>query len=91
MDEFARAKEDFAKEVTIRQQHEYTILQLQQQITALSGKTNSYSPLNKEEIERMSKTRMELDEVCKQLKEYRDVLSADIANMAKQKQAGLER
>ncbi|KAI7879869.1 RhoGAP-domain-containing protein [Lichtheimia hyalospora FSU 10163] len=90
LDEFARAKEDFAKEVTIRQQHEYTILQLQQQITALSGKTNGYSPLNKEEIERMSKTRMELDEVCKQLKEYRDVLSADITNMAKQKQAGLE-
>ncbi|CAO3587359.1 unnamed protein product [Absidia cylindrospora] len=35
LDEFSKAKEEFAKEMGIRQQHEYTILQLRRQLVSL--------------------------------------------------------
>lgn len=94
LDEFTRAKEEFAKEVALRQQQEYTILQLKHQLNiAYQSKQMSRSELSvitKEEIERVAKIRVELDKTCNELKGYRNVLIKDIESLARQKQAGLE-
>jgi hypothetical protein len=94
LDEFSRAKEEFAKEVTLRQQQEYTIVQLKHQlhIAYLSKQMTrpELSVITKEEIERVAKIRVELDKTCNELKGYRNVLVLDIESLARQKQAGLE-
>jgi septal ring factor EnvC (AmiA/AmiB activator) len=94
LDEFTRAKEEFAKEVALRQQQEYTILQLKHQLnTAYQSKQMTrpeLSVITKEEIERVARIRVELDKTCNELKGYRNVLVKDIESLARQKQTGLE-
>ncbi|KAI9272969.1 hypothetical protein BDA99DRAFT_280390 [Phascolomyces articulosus] len=92
LDEFSHAKEDMSKESIVRQQHEYTILQLRQHINVLqqSNTTTQFAPLSNEEIERVAGIRVELERTCKELRTCRDTLSGDIATMAgKHGQAGL--
>jgi hypothetical protein len=89
-----RAKEEFSKEVGLRQQHEYMILQLQHQLQVVfHGRTMSrieLSVITKDEIERVARIKSELDKTCGELQGYRDSLAKDIESLAKQKQAGLE-
>lgn len=87
LDELSRAKEEFAKEVSLRQQQEYMILQLKHQLQLSLRK----GVMSKEEIERVARVRVELDKTCNELKSYRLVLVKDIESLARQKQAGLER
>ncbi|KAF7725555.1 hypothetical protein EC973_009510 [Apophysomyces ossiformis] len=92
LDEFSRAKEEFAKESALRQQHEYTIYELRQQITALQNAKSSaeeHVPMAKKELDRMETARAELEKTCNQLRECRTSLAKEIEDLAKQKQAGL--
>lgn len=94
LDEFTRAKEEFSKEVTLRQQQEYTIMQLKHQLhiayLAKQMTRPELSVITKEEVERVAKIRVELDKTCNELKGYRNVLVLDIESLSRQKQAGLE-
>ncbi|KAI8877893.1 RhoGAP-domain-containing protein [Backusella circina FSU 941] len=94
LEELMRAKEEFSKEVALRQQHEYMILQLQHQLQVVfHGRTMTrieLSVITKEEIERVARIKSELDKACGELQGYRDSLAKDIESLAKQKQAGLE-
>lgn len=73
-----------------KQQHEYTILQLRHQLTSLhqhqqlSGDNNG--ALFEKNVDRLTGVKVDLEKTCRQLKEYRDVLAAQIDD-----QAGLER
>ncbi|CEP16580.1 hypothetical protein [Parasitella parasitica] len=91
LEEFTRAKEEFAEEVSLRQQQEYTIVQLKHQLhIAYQAKQLSrpeLASITKEEIERVAKIRVELDRTCNELKTYRNVLCKDIESLSKQ--AGL--
>lgn len=95
MDEFTRAKDEFTKEVALRQQHENTIAQLRHQVTVYQQarmlSTREFNTLSKEELDRAAQLRYDLERTCKELQSFRDTLSADIANLYKQKQAGLAR
>ncbi|KAI8879732.1 RhoGAP-domain-containing protein [Backusella circina FSU 941] len=92
LEEFSRAKEEFKKEVQLRQQQEYTIVQLQHQlyISYQSNKLSrsELSSVTREEIERVARMRVELDKTCNDLKGYRNLLAKDIESLASQ--AGLE-
>lgn len=94
LEEFTRAKEEFAKEVALRQQQEYTILQLKYQLNTLYQSKqmtrSELSVITKEEVERVAKVRVELDKTCNELKGYRNMLVKDIDSLARQKQAGFE-
>ncbi|CAO3599766.1 unnamed protein product [Absidia cylindrospora] len=92
LDEFTTAKEEFAKEMETRQQHEYTILQLRHQLTSLqqhqqhsASSSNGDSEFSENEIDRLTNRKVDLEKTCHQLKAYRDVLAAQIDD-----QAGLE-
>ncbi|KAI7859913.1 hypothetical protein BDC45DRAFT_495288 [Circinella umbellata] len=78
LDEFQNAKEEFAKEINIRQQHEKTIQQLQQQITlvlhAQKNDPESFIIKAKNDIERLANVRVELERTCEELKRYRSIL-----------------
>ncbi|KAI8140984.1 hypothetical protein BJV82DRAFT_184579 [Fennellomyces sp. T-0311] len=91
LEEYTRAKDEFSKESSVRQQNEYTILQLKQHVSTLlqQKKAAEYAPLSHDEIERVARVRVELERTCKELKTYRDSLSNDISNLAAEKQAGL--
>ncbi|KAI8341256.1 hypothetical protein BC941DRAFT_370135 [Chlamydoabsidia padenii] len=98
LEEFSKAKEEFNKEIGMKQQHEYTILQLRHQLTGLqqhqssssssSSSTTSSSPTAEKEIDRLAGVKVELERTCNQLKQHRDTLANQIDN--KVKQAGLE-
>lgn len=94
LEEFTRAKEEFSKEVALRQQQEYTILQLKHQLSIAYQSKQMTRPelsvITKEEIERVARVRVELDRTCNELKGYRNMLVKDIDSLARQKQAGLE-
>jgi hypothetical protein len=94
LEEFTRAKESFAKEVALRQQQEFTILQLTHQLSiayqSMHMTRADLSVITKDEIERVARIRVELDKTCNELKAYRNVLVMDIDSLARQKQAGLE-
>ncbi|KAI8640782.1 hypothetical protein BD408DRAFT_419236 [Parasitella parasitica] len=91
LEEFTHAKEEFAKEVSLRQQQEYTIVQLKHQLhIAYQAKQLSrpeLASITKEEIEHVAKIRVELDRTCNELKTYRNILCKDIESLSKQ--AGL--
>lgn len=91
LDEFTRAKEEFSKEVALRQQQEYTIVQLKHQLHLAYQAKQFTKPelasITKEEIEHVAKVRMELDKTCNELKGYRNVLCKDIESLSTQ--AGL--
>lgn len=93
LEEFTRAKEEFAKEVALRQQQEYTILQLTHQLNIAYRARHLTRPelsvITKEEIERVARIRVELDKTCNELKGYRNVLVMDIDSIARQKQVEL--
>ncbi|KAG2237536.1 hypothetical protein BDF21DRAFT_386678 [Thamnidium elegans] len=94
LDEFTRAKEEFAKEVALRQQQEYTIVQLKHQLSIAYQSKQMTRPelsvITKEEVERVARIRVELDKTCNELKGYRNMLVQDIDSLVQQKQAGLE-
>lgn len=94
LDELSRAKEEFSKEVTLRQQQEYIILQLKHQLhiayVSRSHSRAEVASMTKEEIERVARLRVELDKTCNELKSYRQVLVMDIESLARQKQNELE-
>lgn len=94
LEEFTRAKEEFAKEVALRQQQEYTILQLTHQLNIAYRARHLTRPelsvITKEEIERVARIRVELDKTCNELKGYRNVLIMDIDSIARQKQVELD-
>ncbi|CEI99882.1 hypothetical protein RMCBS344292_13958 [Rhizopus microsporus] len=85
LDELTRAKEEFTKEVALRQQHEYTISQLRHQLTIFAQSKKStrseLAVITKEEVERVAKLRADLDKTCDELKSYRDVLLAEINSL----------
>ncbi|KAG1136911.1 hypothetical protein G6F37_011638 [Rhizopus arrhizus] len=85
LDELTRAKEEFAKEVALRQQHELTIAQLRHQLViyfqAKKYARDHLAVLTKEEIERVSKVRAGLDKTCCDLKSYRDNLLKEIDSL----------
>lgn len=85
LDELTRAKEEFTKEVALRQQHEYTISQLKHQLTIFAQSKKStrseLAVITKEEVERVAKLRADLDKTCDELKSYRDVLLAEINSL----------
>ncbi|KAI9266913.1 hypothetical protein BDA99DRAFT_558939 [Phascolomyces articulosus] len=93
LDEFQNAKEEFAKENTIRQQHEKTIQQLQQQISlmlqAQQNDPRSFILKAKNDIERLANVRVELERTCEELKQYRNVLANENITVYEQQQAGL--
>ncbi|KAG0178082.1 hypothetical protein DFQ29_003960 [Apophysomyces sp. BC1021] len=93
LDELTRAKDEFVKELTLREKHEYTIMQLRQQLTlihrAQAVDRNEFSATAKEEIERLAQFRVELDKSCTELKECRSALTRDIEDLTSKKQAGL--
>ena len=94
LEEFTLAKEEFSKEVALRQTQEYTILQLIHQLDiahrAKHFSRNELSVITRTEIERVAKARVELDRTCKELKGYRNVLVQDIESLSRQKQANIE-
>lgn len=85
LDELTRAKEEFAKEVALRQQHELTIAQLRHQFViyfqAKKYARDHLAVLTKEEIERVSKVRAGLDKTCCDLKSYRDNLLKEMDSL----------
>ncbi|KAG0178256.1 hypothetical protein DFQ29_003721 [Apophysomyces sp. BC1021] len=90
--EFSRAKEDFAKESAVRQQQEYTIIELRQQLAALQhakSPVTETTSMAKKDIDFLSSIRVELEKTCNELKEYRAVLVQEVEELAEQKQAGL--
>ncbi|KAI8098176.1 uncharacterized protein B0P05DRAFT_520801 [Gilbertella persicaria] len=94
LEEFAVAKEEFAKEVALRQKQEYNILHLKHQLhIAYQSRHMSRTELTvitREEIERVAKARVELDRTCNELKGYRNVLVQDIESLSRQKQADID-
>ncbi|KAI8582778.1 hypothetical protein K450DRAFT_226868 [Umbelopsis ramanniana AG] len=93
LDEFTRAKEEFAKEVAARQQTEVANRQLRAQLAAFQQASilgsDSFLKAAREEIMRLSNLRGELEKSCNDLKAYRESVSADLDDMVKKKQAGL--
>ncbi|KAL0096937.1 hypothetical protein J3Q64DRAFT_1807308 [Phycomyces blakesleeanus] len=91
LEEFTRAKEEFAKETTLRQQYENTASQLQQQLViiqqAQSLNRDQFVGVVKEDIERIVRVRIELDKSCNELKECRTTLSNDIEELLLKAQA----
>ncbi|KAI9023719.1 hypothetical protein CLU79DRAFT_718494 [Phycomyces nitens] len=91
LEEFTRAKEEFAKETALRQQYESTASQLQQQLViiqqAQSLNRNQFVGVVKEDIERIVRVRIELDKSCNELKECRTTLSNDIEELLLKSQA----
>ncbi|KAI8140863.1 hypothetical protein BJV82DRAFT_193392 [Fennellomyces sp. T-0311] len=79
LDEFQNAKEEFAKENSIRRQHEKTIQELRQQITmmlqAQQKDPESFVVRARRDIERLANMRAQLEHTCEELKGYRTVLS----------------
>ncbi|KAI8086687.1 uncharacterized protein BX664DRAFT_336509 [Halteromyces radiatus] len=102
LDEFTKAKEEFAKEMLTRQQHEYTILQLRQQLAEQQSSSSSSLSLSnttvkdgtssvvEKEIDRLAGMKVELEQSCNKLKEYRDTLASQIDQKVQEAQAGLE-
>ncbi|KAI8977903.1 hypothetical protein BDB01DRAFT_844278 [Pilobolus umbonatus] len=94
LDEFTNAKEEFSKEVILRQQQEHTITQLKHQLDILckskSMDRTEVAKITKTEIERIAKIRQELDKSCNDLKAYRNMLIQDIESLAQQKQSTFE-
>ena len=94
LDEFTRAKEEFTREVALRQQQEFNILQLTHQLSiayqSMQMTRPELSVITKEEIERVARIRVELDKTCNELKGYRNVLVMDINSLVRQKQSELE-
>lgn len=89
----------------LKQQHEYTILQLRHQLAGLqqhqssssSSSSSSKNPGNnnntmtaEKEIDRLAGVKVELERSCNQLKHHRDTLANEIDNKVQQAQAGLE-
>lgn len=96
LDEFSRAKEEFAKETILRQQHEYTILQLRQQLlvvqqTNSSNEKETITAPGKEDLDRVATTRVELEKACNELRSHRTALAKEIEEMANRKQTTLTR
>jgi hypothetical protein len=95
LDEFTRAKEEFAKEVAARQQVEVANQQLRAQLAAFQQASilgsDSFLKAAREEIMRLSNLRGELEKACNDLKTYRESVSADLDDMVNKKQAGLLR
>ncbi|KAH8553365.1 hypothetical protein BGW37DRAFT_422657 [Umbelopsis sp. PMI_123] len=93
LDEFTRAKEEFAKEVAARQQVEVANQQLRAQLAAFQQASilgsDSFLKAAREEIMRLSNLRGELEKACNDLKTYRESVSADLDDMVNKKQAGL--
>ncbi|CAO3591494.1 unnamed protein product [Absidia cylindrospora] len=92
LDEFSKAKEEFGKEMVLRQQHESTISQLRRQMTLLQQMhvhRGDFMPLNQAEIEHLAHLRVELERHCNDLKICRDRMATDIESYVQQKQAGL--
>ncbi|KAF7730580.1 hypothetical protein EC973_001962 [Apophysomyces ossiformis] len=93
LEELARAKDEFVRELTLREKHEYTINQLRQQLTLLrraqTAGHKEFAVSAKEEIERLAQFRVELDKSCTELKECRDALARDVEDMTSKKEAGL--
>ncbi|KAI8085995.1 uncharacterized protein BX664DRAFT_281536 [Halteromyces radiatus] len=92
LDEFSNAKEEFGKEMILRQQHETTIEQLRRQMTLLHQmhvRRGDFLPLNQSEIENVAQLRVELERCCNDLRIFRDRMAKDIDNFVQQKQAGL--
>ncbi|KAJ2956255.1 hypothetical protein NQZ79_g7859 [Umbelopsis isabellina] len=93
LDEFTRAKEEFAKEMNARQHIEIVNQQLRAQLAAFQQASilgsDSFLKTAREEIMRLSDLRGELEKTCKDLKLYRDSVINDLDDMVKKKQAGL--
>lgn len=93
LDEFTRAKEEFAKEMTARQHIEIVNQQLRAQLAAFQQASilgsDSFLKTAREEIMRLSDLRGELEKTCKDLKLYRETVINDLDDMVKKKQAGL--
>ncbi|KAI9283384.1 hypothetical protein BY458DRAFT_496368 [Sporodiniella umbellata] len=70
LEEFAKVKEEYAKEVEIKRQQELIIASLL--------KTNQNGLLSKKELDKLAKFRAQLESVCSELVKYRDMLSFDI-------------
>ncbi|RCH90819.1 hypothetical protein CU098_007494, partial [Rhizopus stolonifer] len=69
LDEFAKVKEEYAKEALIKQQQEYIITSLLRTDSGL---------LSKKDLEKLAMYRTQLESACIELVRYRDVLSVEI-------------
>ncbi|KAI9322203.1 hypothetical protein BX666DRAFT_588330 [Dichotomocladium elegans] len=80
LEEFSRAKEEFAKETAIRQQHEVTIQQLREQVALIlqAQEPSSFAARARADIERIAHMRASLERSCQELKHLRSLLMKDI-------------
>ncbi|ORX52434.1 RhoGAP-domain-containing protein [Hesseltinella vesiculosa] len=90
LEEFNKAKEEFAKEVDTKQKHEYTILQLCNQLTAYEKSNMIKDNTLSLEIDRLASIKVELVHTCNQLKQYRNTIVQKIESQVNQSQAGLD-
>ena len=79
LDEFSRAKEDFSKEITMRQQLEYTIIQLRRRMLPHMGQEDY------EQVRHLADLRVSLEDACKDLKLHRDTLLDEMKKAAGRK------
>ncbi|KAI8384559.1 uncharacterized protein BYT42DRAFT_265892 [Radiomyces spectabilis] len=93
LDEFSKAKADYAKEVELRQQHEASVSRLRQQLLltqqARSLTREGFSTQEKQDIEKLAQFHVELQKSCQQLKAYRTTLMQDLEGFVREKQANL--
>ncbi|KAI8073872.1 hypothetical protein BC940DRAFT_267047 [Gongronella butleri] len=89
LEEFGKAKEEFAKEVDTRQQHEFTILQLRNQLAALQSNNQAQDNTLAMDIDRLASVKVELVRTCNQLKQYRNAIAQKMEAQIHQSQAGL--
>ncbi|CAO3642723.1 unnamed protein product [Cunninghamella blakesleeana] len=92
LDEFSKAKEEFGKELELRQQHEISIAQLRRQLVLIQQMhthRDKFLPLNQMEMEGVAQIRIDLEMTCHELRSHCDRLATDIESFVQQKQAGL--
>lgn len=83
LEELGRARQEFAKEVSLRQEHEQELLQFRHQwelyFSAKKLSRNELEMISQQELIRMSKVRADLEKTCRDLKAYRDGLLSEIS------------